>query len=57
MPVTQAQPMTMQRRPKMGKAAHTLTNHDGAEKGIRRTIRYRQPPILLLDFKFIGEAA
>lgn len=46
----------MQLRPEKGKAAHALTNHDGAE-GIRRTIGNRQPPILLLHFKFIGEAA
>lgn len=57
MPVIRAQPIAMQRRPEVGKAAHTLTNHDGAEKGIRRTIRYRQPSVLLLYFEFIGEAA
>lgn len=47
----------MQRKPEMGKAAHALTNHDEAERGIRRTIRYRQPPVLLLHFELIGEAA
>lgn len=57
MPVIRGQPIAMQRRPEMDKAAPTLTNHDGAEKGIRRTIGNRQPPILLLDLEFIGESA
>lgn len=28
-----------------------------SREGSQRTIRYRQPPILFLDFEFIGEAA
>lgn len=47
--------MALQRKPEMGKAAHTLTNHGEAEKGIRRTIRYRKPPVLLLNVELIGE--
>lgn len=51
------EPVAMQRKPEMDKAARALTNHDEAKGGVRRTIRYRQPPVLLLHFELIGEAA